>query len=86
MPQLQGDLKFATVTALLEHADALAAGPLDLGKVGATDSAGVAFLLALCRRAAAQGRQLPLLNAAPQVRTLLTFYGVDTMFELEARP
>lgn len=85
MPQLQGDLKFANVTALLGH-DALAAGPLDLSNVGAIDSAGVAFLLALCRRAAAQGRQLPLLNAAPQVRTLLTFYGVDTMFELEARP
>lgn len=86
MVQLQGDLKFATVTGLLAQSDALAVGPVDLSNVGAIDSAGVAFLLALRRRAAEQGRQLSLHNAAPQLLTLLRFYGVDTMFELENNP
>lgn len=86
MARLQGDLKFATVTGLLERSDEFAGESLDLSDVGAIDSAGVAFLLALRRYAAARGRTLSLHNAAPQISTLLHFYGVDTMFERESQP
>lgn len=79
---LQGELNFARVPQLLRQAEALAAaGVLDLGEVSRADSAGLALLLELNRRS--QGRPLALRNAAPQVRNLARFFGLDQILRFE---
>lgn len=77
--QLQGELSSVTVPGRLAEADALArAGTLDLSGVQQADSAALAFLLELQRRARAAGTPLRIVGVPPQLRALITF------FELEA--
>lgn len=82
---LIGDLRFAQVPALLERADELAASsPLDLGGVQRADSAGLAFLLELTRRARARGLELVFSGAPAQVQDLARFFGLDPVLRFAA--
>jgi phospholipid transport system transporter-binding protein len=81
---LQGELNFARVPQLLRQAgEAGADGVLDLGQVSRADSAGLALLLELSRRSRSQGRPLAIRNAAPQVRNLAGFFGLDQILRFE---
>lgn len=85
MSALEGELSFARVPALLPQADALAASsPLSLASVTRTDSAGLAFLLELSRRARSRGIELSFSKAPAQVRELAGFFGLDTALRFEA--
>jgi phospholipid transport system transporter-binding protein len=79
---IEGALSFQTVPGLLTaKGDALAkAGTLDLAAVTHVDSAGIALLLELRRRAAGQ---LTLTGAPPQMRALADFLGVSPLLGLE---
>lgn len=80
---MEGELSFASVPALLPQADALAAsGSIDLGRITRVDSAGVAFLLELTRRAQKGGVELRLHNAGPELRSLLEFLEIDGVLKL----
>lgn len=82
---LEGELSFARVPHWLGQADALVSGPeLDLGKVTRADSAGLALLLELSRRARKQGHELKLRAAPPQLLQLATFFGLDDVLRFEA--
>lgn len=86
---LEGELSFARVSHWLAQADALVSGALsasglDLGKVTRADSAGLALLLELTRRAKKQGRELNLRAAPPQLLQLATFFGLDGVLRFEA--
>lgn len=59
-----------------------AAGALDLSSVTRADSAGVAFLLELNRRAQARGIQLRITGANEQIRSLLKFFGLNEILTL----
>lgn len=76
--QLQGELSLGTVPGRLAEADALArAGTLDLSGVGHADSAGLAFLIELQRRARAAGTPLVFTGVPPQLRALITFFDLE---------
>lgn len=80
---LTGELTVESVPALLGQADALArCGTLDLSQVGNADSAGVAFLLELTRRARRAGQPLQLTGAGPQLRRLVAFFGLESALQL----
>ena len=80
MKRLDGALNFAHAAQWFAQADELAtAGSLDLSGVTHCDSAGVALLLDLHRRAHAQGRTLTLSQLPTAMRDLLRFFGVDKM-------
>ena len=80
MSQPAGELSFATAVPLLEQLDA-SAGTLDLAQVTRADSAGIALLLELTRRARARKAELAIVNANEQVRSLAKFFGVDSLLE-----
>jgi anti-anti-sigma factor len=85
MASLQGELTFASVPALLQQAPGLIAdGRLDLSKVSNADSAGLALLLELTRRAKAKGGDLRLASAPPQVRDLIRFFDLETALKLDS--
>lgn len=85
MSAIQGDLTFPRIQEWLGRVDELAAaGSLDLAGLGRADSAGVAFLLELTRRAKASGRDLVLTHVSPEFRSLLEFLQVDDVLELQA--
>lgn len=82
---LEGELSFARVAHWLGRADALSAGPtLDLSQVTRADSAGLALLLELTRRARAQGRELHLVAPPPQLLQLARFFGLDGILHFAA--
>jgi phospholipid transport system transporter-binding protein len=82
---LEGELSFARVPALYAQADALAqASPLDLSRVTRADSAGLALLLELNRRAQARGIELRLSGAPQQVTALATFFGLGAVLRFDA--
>ena len=84
MASLQGELTFATVPALLAQAGQLIAdGRLDLSAVRKADSAGLALLLELTRRAKARGIGLELSAPPPQVRDLIRFFDLESALKLE---
>ena len=84
---LEGELSFARVPHWLTQADALAAaGTLDLSRVTRADSAGLALLLELSRRAAAGGKALSLQSAPAQLTDLAGFFGLDGILRFEASP
>jgi len=60
------------------------AGRVDLSGIGRVDSAGVALLLELTRRARAAGKTLQFVQAPAKLVTLATFFGVDA-FLLESQ-
>jgi phospholipid transport system transporter-binding protein len=76
---LSGALTVATIPQLLGQADALAgSGTLDLSAVTNADSAGVALLLELTRRARRQGRELAFAGAGAQVKRLVAFFELES--------
>ncbi len=85
MSALTGELSFASVPRLLAQADSLAAeGRLDLSGVSKADSAGVAFLLELTRRAKRAGRSVTFTGAPAQVRDLIRFFDLESALQLES--
>jgi phospholipid transport system transporter-binding protein len=76
---LPAELTLDNVATLLADADALvAAGSLDLSPVRNVDSAGIAFLLELTRRARRVGKTLTLSGASEQVRRLAAFFELES--------
>lgn len=72
-----------TTPALLRHAgDFVAAGDVDLAGVTLADSAGVAFLLELKRRALAADKPLRFSHCPAQLRGLVTFFGLEEALQI----
>lgn len=87
MIALSGPLLLARCADGLAQSDALLAGAareivVDLSQTGAADSAGVALLLELKRRAARRGRALTFRGAPAQLRALAAFFGVAEILSL----
>lgn len=83
MSVLPERLDLASVPGLMSRADALAAGgTLDLSGVREVDSAGVAFLVELQRRAQRQQRTLAFTGAGESLRRLAAFFELDTLLKL----
>jgi len=81
---LSGSLDLASVPALMSRADELAGvGRLDLSGVTAADSAGIAFLLELQRRARRQQKTLQISGAGKRIRQLAAFFEVDALLQLD---
>lgn len=79
------ELSFASVPSWLARADALIAdGRLDLSGVRRADSAGLALLLELSRRAKQRGQTLTLQGANPQVTGLAAFFGLEGILHFTA--
>jgi phospholipid transport system transporter-binding protein len=77
-----GALTFAEAGSALAAAQALplpTAGAVDCSGIGAIDSAAVAVLLALKRRAAAESRRLEFRGVPAALATLADLYGVGEM-------
>ena len=77
-----GALTFANAEAVLESAGALplpSSGVADLAGLEHADSAALAVLLALRRRAAAEGRTLAFASVPDSVVSLARVYGIDTI-------
>jgi phospholipid transport system transporter-binding protein len=75
----EGPLTFDEAGQALTAAHALALpreGEIDLTRLGAFDSAAVALLVALARRAAREGRSLHFAGLPPGLRALAALYGV----------
>jgi phospholipid transport system transporter-binding protein len=76
---LCGPLTFADAGTLLEATRALAlpaSGTIDCSGIGAVDSAAVAVLLALKRRATSEGRPLAFADIPAQLALLADLYDV----------
>ena len=79
---LSGPLTMDSVAHLLEASKSLAlpqAGVVDLEHVDRVDSAGVSLLLALKRRATAEGKPLQFAGVPPSMTSLALLYGVEEM-------
>lgn len=77
-------LSFERAAQGYARADELIAdGRVDLSDVRQFDSAGIALLLELKRRARRAGRALEFVDAPPQLCGLLGFFGVDTLLGIE---
>jgi phospholipid transport system transporter-binding protein len=77
-----GALTFATAGPALARAQALplpATGVVECGGITAADSAAVALLLAVRRRAAAQGARLAFTGVPAALASLAALYGVEEM-------
>lgn len=77
-----GAMTFAEVAGVLAASRELPLpreGIVDCAGIGAVDSAGVALLLALKRRAGGEGRPLTFANVPPSLAALARLYGVDTI-------
>lgn len=84
MNGLSGELTQFTVPGLIGAATRLAAnGALDLSTVTRADSAGLALLLELKRRARRNGATLTLIGAPPQLLGLARFFSVSSLLDLE---
>lgn len=81
---LEGELSFATIAALLPRAESLlGSARLSLAGVTRADSAGLAFLLELTRRAHARGIELAFIDAPAQIIGLARFFGLDPVLRFE---
>ena len=78
-----GALTFAEAGSVLTAASALALPRdglvVDCSGIGAFDSSAVAVLLALERRAAAEGRGIAFVGLSPRLEALAALYGVEEM-------
>jgi phospholipid transport system transporter-binding protein len=75
-----GALTYANAGNVLAAADAMplpAAGEIDFSGIGAVDSAAIAVLLALKRRAAAETKPLQFANVPAALAALAALYGVE---------
>jgi phospholipid transport system transporter-binding protein len=73
----------ATVLAASAEAPLPATGVIDLERVEAVDSAGVALLLAWKRRAAAEGKPLAFAHLPASLASLAQLYGVEELLATE---
>jgi phospholipid transport system transporter-binding protein len=81
-----GPLTMDSVATMLEasiEAAFPATGVVDLERVEAVDSAGVALLLAWKRRAAADGKPLTFAHIPPSLASLAQLYGVEELLVAE---
>ena len=77
-----GPLTFANAGPVLAATTAVAlpaGGDVDLDNLGAIDSSAVAVLLALKRRAEAEGKPLRFVHVPPALVALAEVYGVTSM-------
>ena len=77
-----GALTFANAEAVLESAGALplpSSGVADLAGLEHADSAALAVLLALKRRAAVEGTKLAFASVPDSIVSLARVYGIDTI-------
>ena len=77
-----GSLTFADAAVVFEAAQALplpASGVVDLTGLGQADSSALAVMLALKRRAAAQGTRLQFAAVPHGIRALANVYGVEEL-------
>ncbi len=73
----------ATVLAFSAEAALPATGVIDLERVAAVDSAGVALLLAWKRRAVAEGKPVAFAHLPPSLASLAQLYGVEDLLAAE---
>ncbi|RLK46884.1 phospholipid transport system transporter-binding protein [Alkalispirillum mobile] len=87
---LSGDLSFDTVPGLWAQAERLFRDAerveLDLGAVGRTDSAGLALLVALARRARQRGRSIRYTHFPEQLLAMARLSGLAGLLELDVGP
>lgn len=77
-----GALTFADAAGAFAATRAMplpSAGLVDCAGIVAVDSAAVAVLLSLKRRAANEGKTIAFANVPPALTALATLYGVDTL-------
>jgi ABC-type transporter Mla MlaB component len=87
--ETEGALDFAHMQALLPRVDAIAAtGEFDAGSITRVDSAGLAYLLELTRRARVKNIDFVIRNATPSLVSLATFFGLIGIlhFDLPRKP
>ena len=75
-----GELTFDDATTVLEAAGAIPlpeSGVVDLSGVAHADSAALAVLLALRRRAEGEGRRLKFASVPPMLDSLARVYGIE---------
>jgi phospholipid transport system transporter-binding protein len=78
-----GALTFDDATAVLGHAAEMplpASGVVDMAGLVHADSAALAVLLALKRRAAAEGKRLSFATFPPMLESLARVYGIEDLF------
>ena len=73
----------ATVLAASAELPLPATGVIDLARVEAVDSAGVALLLAWQRRGAAEAKPLTFAHIPPSLASLAQLYGVEELLVAE---
>lgn len=81
--RFEGTLTFDDATAVLEQAAALplpASGVMDMAGLAHADSAALAVLLALKRRAAAENHKLSFAAFPPMLESLALVYGIEDLF------
>jgi phospholipid transport system transporter-binding protein len=81
--QFEGTLTFDDATAVLKRAAALplpASGVVDMAGLVHADSAALAVLLELTRRAAAEGKRLSFVAFPPMLESLARVYGIEDLF------
>ncbi len=77
-----GPVTFANAAGVLESSRAMAlpsSGVIDCVALHPVDSAAVAVLLAIKRRALAEGKTLDFVNITPSLHTLTDLYGVEDL-------
>lgn len=85
MGTIEGELTLARMPELLRQADSIAAtGGLDAGRITRVDSAGLAWLLELTRRARAVGRDFTIRNATPSLLSLAGFFHLDGILRFDS--
>ena len=75
-----GPVTFANASAVLETTRTMplpSAGVVDCVALHPVDSAGLAVLLAIRRRAAKEGKAVKFVNITPSLHTLADLYGVE---------
>jgi phospholipid transport system transporter-binding protein len=80
--RFEGPLTVENAAVMLAAADALPlpeSGRIDLGGITHADSAALAVVMALRRRAAAEGRTLRIENLPATLHSLAIVYGVDDL-------
>ncbi len=80
--RFDGALTLENAAAVMEACQALpfpASGRVDLAGLGQADSAALAVIMALRRRAHAEGRSLVLSGTPPGIASLAAVYGVEDL-------
>lgn len=80
---LSGALTWSNVGQVLLEPGLLRAGRVDLSGVTQVDSAGIALLLELQRKATARGATLSLLHAPAQLRRMSAFFDIDSLLSFQ---